>query len=144
MNIRSATATDISALTALEYQYYQAEGYPSAFLFQAYRQWPQMFWVAEANRETCGYVLAAPGATNNEAWIMSALVSAEYQGQGFGAMLMKRALEELTAQGFNRIQLSVAPENTKAIKLYEKLGFVIIDRKDNYLGLGEHRLIMCF
>lgn len=34
MNIRFAKAADMPALTVLEYQHYEAEGYPSAFLFQ--------------------------------------------------------------------------------------------------------------
>ncbi|EGN76243.1 acetyltransferase [Idiomarina sp. A28L] len=144
MNIRFAKAADMPALTALEYQHYEAEGYPSAFLFQAYRQWPRMFWVAQTNREICGYVLAAPGEAKNEAWIMSALIGADYRGQGVGSILLQHALEELVSQGFKSIQLSVAPENTNALKLYEKLGFVIAERKDNYLGIGEHRVIMCF
>lgn len=143
MNIRFVTAADIPALTALEYQHYEAEGYPSAFLFQAYRQWPQMFWVAHANNETCGYVLAAPGTASNEAWIMSALINVNYQGQGVGSRLMAEAVKALATQGFTLIKLSVAPENTRALKLYEKLGFVVVERKDNYLGMGEHRLIMC-
>ncbi|RUO19962.1 GNAT family N-acetyltransferase [Aliidiomarina iranensis] len=142
MHIRSVTSADIPALTALEYQHYKAEGYPEAFLFQAYRQWPQMLWLASDNSVVAGYVLCAPGAGSSEAWIMSALVAADYRGLGVGSALMGHALSHLTDQGFSTIYLSVAPTNTGALKLYQKLGFVVLEQKDNYLGAGEHRLIM--
>lgn len=142
MRIRFAQAADISTLVALEYQHYKAEGYPEAFLFQAFRQWPKMLWVAEDSSQVCGYLLAAPGEVSGEAWIMSALVSDNFRGQGIGATLMKQAISELKSQGIQSIQLSVAAENEAALKLYENLGFTVTERKDNYLGAGEHRLIM--
>lgn len=144
MQVRFAKDADIPALATLEYQHYKAEGYPEAFLFQALRQWPRMLWVAEDYEIPCGYVLAAPGENQRQAWIMSALISADYRGQGLGSLLMQHALDELSATGITNIYLSVAPENSGARKLYEKLGFTISDRKNDYLGAGEHRLIMCF
>jgi ribosomal protein S18 acetylase RimI-like enzyme len=55
----------------------------------------------------------------------------EYRGQGIGTALLKRLLEE-AKNLYPAISLSVSPNNP-ALRLYERLGFEIVDiRKDNY------------
>jgi len=41
-----------------------------------------------------------------------------------------------------RIDLAAHPDNFRAIKLYQSLGFAIESRKENYYGDGEPRLIL--
>ena len=40
------------------------------------------------------------------------------------------------------LELSVAPDNAAAIKLYKQAGFSVIETIQDYLGPGEDRLIM--
>ena len=47
-----------------------------------------------------------------------------YRGRGIGAQLMLAALERAAEQGLDRIELEVYASNTRAIALYERLGFV--------------------
>ena len=47
-----------------------------------------------------------------------------YRGRGIGARLALAALERAAAQGLDRIELEVYASNTRAIALYERLGFV--------------------
>jgi putative acetyltransferase len=52
-------------------------------------------------------------------------VSLPYQGRGVGRALMRALLERAELQlGLSRVELSVYPDNTRAIRLYENAGFV--------------------
>lgn len=46
------------------------------------------------------------------------------RGQGLGRRLMEATIERARAQGIERIELEVFASNTRAMGLYEKLGFV--------------------
>lgn len=48
----------------------------------------------------------------------------DYRGRGIGARLLDEALKQAFATGFVRIELSVRADNVRAIRLYEKVGFV--------------------
>jgi RimJ/RimL family protein N-acetyltransferase len=48
----------------------------------------------------------------------------DYRGRGIGTRLMDQALKKAFATGFVRVVLSVRADNTRAIRLYEKFGFV--------------------
>lgn len=51
-------------------------------------------------------------------------IIAEYRGKGLGRRLVAAALEKARQEGFIRVELSVHADNTRAIALYEKAGFV--------------------
>lgn len=44
-------------------------------------------------------------------------------GKGYGFLMMKAIIDYASNRGFLRIELSVAVQNSKAISLYEKVGF---------------------
>jgi ribosomal protein S18 acetylase RimI-like enzyme len=48
----------------------------------------------------------------------------EVRGRGLGRRLMKAAIEAARRQGMRRVDLAVFAANTRAIALYESLGFV--------------------
>ncbi len=47
-----------------------------------------------------------------------------YRGQGLGRRLMETTLRAAQKTGFARVELDVYEDNSRAIALYEKLGFV--------------------
>ena len=47
----------------------------------------------------------------------------EFRGQGVGAALIKAALHQAKQKGLTRIELTVREKNSRAITLYEKMGF---------------------
>lgn len=69
-----------------------------------------------------------------------------FRGMGIGEALMIKALELAKDKGLTRIELTVRENNTRAIELYKKLGFVVeglhknairIDGKyENYLSMA--------
>lgn len=53
----------------------------------------------------------------------------EYRGLGIGTELMRRMLAILEGRGYRRASLAVQKANY-AVKLYQKLGFEIVDERD--------------
>lgn len=53
----------------------------------------------------------------------------EYRGQGIGTQLMTKMLDILKENGYKRASLAVQKANY-AVKMYEKVGFKIIDEND--------------
>jgi ribosomal protein S18 acetylase RimI-like enzyme len=76
----------------------------------------------------------------SHAYIDGLAVSPAFQGRGIAREAMGMILDELKDVG--QIDLVTHPENLKAIKLYESLGFKIESRIENYFGDGEPRVRM--
>ncbi len=64
----------------------------------------------------------------------------EYWGCGMGGAIMRAALEELKAMGFERALLWVLERNARARRFYEKCGFSP-DGASKDSGLGEEKEI---
>lgn len=58
------------------------------------------------------------------AYITSVSVLKEWTGKSIAACLMSECIKDMKALGMRKISLEVASDNTPAIKLYEKSGFV--------------------
>lgn len=77
----------------------------------------------------------------NHAYISGLAVAKEFQGQGIAKQAMQIILEKL--KNVELIDLVTHPENTKAIKLYESLGFKQVgEPMEDYFGDGEPRIRM--
>lgn len=63
----------------------------------------------------------------------------DYRGKGVATNAMKKLLTDLGDQNYT---LLVHPENTAALLIYLRLGFVITEWKDNYFGNGQPRLYL--
>lgn len=60
----------------------------------------------------------------------------EFQGKGHGSYLLELATEWLKHSGFSSIYIGVFSENSGAIRLYERFGFVKVGEYD--LRIGAH------
>jgi ribosomal protein S18 acetylase RimI-like enzyme len=65
-------------------------------------------------------------------------VDSKYQGKGIATALIKKGERELLKKGISQYYLQVFVYNEKAIRLYKKIGFDIIDKfnvnnKEKYL-----------
>jgi RimJ/RimL family protein N-acetyltransferase len=69
------------------------------------------------------------------AYLGGLAIHPSFNGKGLGTAMMKEIMAFARETGFLRIELSVAVENVKAIRLYEKNGFVKegVLRKYTYL-----------
>lgn len=58
-------------------------------------------------------------------------VHPDYRGQGIGARLLAACLDKAFAKGVTRVELQARADNERAIRLYERAGFVFEARVRN-------------
>ncbi len=58
------------------------------------------------------------------------IIDPGYRGKGVGSALLEKAIQTAKHLGFEKITLSVFSTNNKAIKLYTKLGFIEVGRRE--------------
>jgi ribosomal-protein-alanine N-acetyltransferase len=137
--IRNARSTDLAALQALE----MASGelaYPYFVLRQLFDVHGRCWVVADHREGLLGYALAA--LDQETGWLLSLVVAPPYRRRGYGRSLTRSAIDILRSVGASHVYLTVKPTNTIAIKLYESIGFAAQSLRENYLGPGEHRIVM--
>ena len=95
--------------------------------------------VAEANNEIVGAVwcriMNDYGHIDNDTPSLAIALYKDYRGLGIGTDLMKEMLRILRFRGYKQASLAVQKENY-AIKLYQKIGFVIVnENEEEYIML---------
>jgi len=66
----------------------------------------------------------------NDAGVYGFVVDPSWQGRGIGRDALRRACQELRADGARRIGLEVTVENNRAVALYTSVGFVPVTTDD--------------
>lgn len=72
--------------------------------------------------------------------IFDVAILPQYQDQGIGTHTIQKIIDVVGDD--KKIELVVHPENNKAIHIYEKFGFKITKRVENYFSDNEPRVIM--
>lgn len=72
--------------------------------------------------------------TKPYAQILSIAVHPRYQGMGIGQKLLLKGIKHAESTAKKGIKLEARPENTKAIKTYEKYGFSIVGEAGGLQG----------
>jgi ribosomal protein S18 acetylase RimI-like enzyme len=78
----------------------------------------------------------------DEAYIYGYYVRPDQQGKGVGKSFLKELLNVIKNDGYSSVVLTVDIKNISAVKLYEKLGFVIKETREDEYGDGENRYCM--
>jgi ribosomal protein S18 acetylase RimI-like enzyme len=73
------------------------------------------------------------GYDGHRGWINYLAVHPDYQGAGFGRLMVERAERLLKAAGCPKVNLQVRRSNEKVIQFYEKIGY----RADDVVSLGK-------
>lgn len=87
----------------------------------------QEIFVAEADGELAGYLGATAGAMrrNRHAASFAMGVLERFSRRGIGMALLDALDEWARARRLHRVELTVISQNTRAIRLYERAGFVM-------------------
>ena len=67
---------------------------------------------------------------DNSYYVCGVAVHRDYQGRGIGKCLMAKAQEDAQTRGYCKISLLVFDQNTGAKRLYDDLGFEVIDSRE--------------
>jgi ribosomal-protein-alanine N-acetyltransferase len=78
----------------------------------------------------------------DEGHITTIAVRPDWQGQGFGDLLLVVALEKMLAGGAEVATLEMRPSNDVAYALYQKHGFEVERRRHRYYQDGEDAWVM--
>lgn len=150
IKIRPAVKDDLDDIIAINIECLP-EHYPYSFWLDHLEKWSDIFYVVEVNGRIVGYTLSrieegitiCEGKKGKMGHIVSVAVKEEYRGRGFATAMISAVIYiHQNVYNVNEIRLEVRVSNTKAIKLYEKLGFVKVARIKNYYLDGEDSYIM--
>ena len=127
------------------------EHYSDYFYESLLEELPEAFIVAEISGKIVGYIMCKieHGFSNfkklgsvKKGHVVSIAVIDEHRRKGFGSVLVDEAVKGVkTIQG-SELYLEVRCSNNDAVKLYEKLGFSIIQRLKAYYRDGEDAYVM--
>jgi ribosomal protein S18 acetylase RimI-like enzyme len=97
---------------------------------------PQLWFLAEAE----GGSLAGAALCWTSAFLKDLVVHESWRGRGLGAALVHHVLGEFRRRGARAVELKVESDNPSgAERLYERLGFVIVERLGTAQGSARRR-----
>ena len=99
------------------------------------------YYVLKKNQKIVGFFECS--IISPEAELFDIAIKKEFQGMGYSKMLMEYFIEVCKNRGCDTIFLEVNSINNKAIKLYEKYGFVSYSKRKNYYGENDAILMKC-
>ena len=87
-------------------------------------------WVLSIGGELIGFSVVM--SVIDEAHLLNIGVSPNYQGQGYGARLLRHAMNCAQLGGASKLFLEVRPSNERAVDLYRNFGFRQIGIRKGY------------
>ncbi|MFC5301041.1 ribosomal protein S18-alanine N-acetyltransferase [Azospira restricta] len=94
-------------------------------------------WVCRVGGELVGYVVVMQAV--DEAHLLNISVAARRQRMGFGARLLRHAMQVSRRLGAASLLLEVRPSNAAALELYQHFGFVRVGRRKAYYPAHDGR-----
>jgi len=134
MQIRLATRGDLESIYLIEDQSF-SDPYPHNLLTKLFHAYKDTFFVAQVQPQiVVGYCVAAQ--EGKSAHVISLGVLREYRRRGIGTALVQALLTNLSPR-LNEVRLEVKQGNGDAIRLYERLGFELMDLVEGYYTDGS-------
>jgi ribosomal-protein-alanine N-acetyltransferase len=127
------------------------EHYSDYFYETLLQELPEAFIVSEISGKVLGYIMCKieHGFSNfkklgfvKNGHVVSIAVVDEHRRKGFGSVLVDEAVKGVKSRQCSELYLEVRCSNTDAVRLYEKLGFSIIQRLKAYYRDGEDAYVM--
>ena len=139
-----AAASELDALLAIENQSFTSP-WPRQHFHSEFNQ-PYSFTLLARLADTPGHEIAGYiiyWLVVDELHILNIAVSPCYRRQGIARGLIREVVRLAKKQGIRTAWLEVRPSNTKALSLYQSLGFhTAMTRKRYYSDTGEDALIL--
>lgn len=130
MSIRLMTIQDIDSILQLEKQLFTSQWKEEDFIYEIETNPFSYLYVLIEEEMIIGY--AGLWISYEQAEITTIGIKKEYQGKGYASQLMDYLIELAKKKDCETISLEVRISNKKAIKLYEKYGFIYASIRKNY------------
>lgn len=127
------------------------EHYSDYFYESLLSELPESFIVAEIDKKLVGYIMCKIeyGFSNfkklgfvKKGHVVSVAVLEEYRKKGIGRVLVEEAMAGIKIKKSDELYLEVRCSNNEAVRLYEKIGFIIKQRLKAYYRDGEDAYLM--
>jgi putative acetyltransferase len=135
LNFRKVRRSDnvpLARMIRQVFQEHQAPQYGTVFsdpttddLFALFRKSRSELWVAEIDGipEGCCGIYPTDGLDDNCAELVKYYLAEKGRGRGIGRQLMEKCIESARELGYQKLYLESMPHFSKAVGIYEKLGF---------------------
>jgi ribosomal-protein-alanine N-acetyltransferase len=142
INYREMIALDIPVLVGMEKEIYPESPWSAAQFREELAGVPKTrkYVVATLDNQIIGYGGAA--IAGDVADIHTLTVLPRFRRQGIATEMLQQLENWATSQGISTFMLEMREGNLEAQPLYEKYGYSVISRRDNYYSPGIHALIM--
>jgi N6-L-threonylcarbamoyladenine synthase len=130
--IRIATESDLGPIMQIEKACFGNDAWSKSNMKSELVAPHTTYVVAEQGDEVIGYAGLSKLATSTSSDIQTIAVSDSHRGSGIGRALMQSLLEFAREQGAKDVLLEVREDKPTPQALYGSLGFVAIDRRENY------------
>lgn len=99
-------------------------------LYGLFQQKGAILWVAESEGEIIGCcgIFPTAGLDVDCAELVKFYVLSKSRGRGIGRDLMERCIESARQMGYSRIYLESLPVFSRALDMYRRAGFALIDQ----------------
>lgn len=130
--LRLASIDDMSTLLNIEQVCFSSDRLSKRQFRYLLKQAKALTWVIELEGEVYGYCLVLLPKAPRPARIYSLAVLPAYQGKGLANSLIAHVLHEVYLRHYKACVLEVRESDIPTIRLYEKHGFIIKKRLENY------------
>ena len=130
--IRIATESDLDQIMQIETACFGNDAWSKSNMKSELLAPYTTYVVAEEDNSLIGYAGLSKLANSESADIQTIAVSDSHRGQGIGRALMENLLAYAREQGAKEVFLEVREDKPTPQSLYSSLGFVTIDRRENY------------
>jgi ribosomal-protein-alanine N-acetyltransferase len=149
-NIRRAEPSDLISVMEINLKTLP-EHYSDYFYESLLSELPEAFIIAEIAGKHVGYIMCKTefGFSNfkklgfvKKGHVVSIAVLDEYRKKGIGNALVEESVNGVKIQNCDEFYLEVRCSNNEAVRLYEKLGFIIKQQLNTYYRDGEDAYLM--
>lgn len=139
MNIRFMREEDLEQVWNIEQTLFSKPWSKQDF-FEALSKEENLYIVAEEKKQILGY--CGIWGVAGEGQITNVAVKKEYQGKGIATSLFGDLLKKGETKNFHAYTLEVRAGNSRAIHLYENMGFVSAGVRKNFYELPKEDAII--
>lgn len=140
--IRPARPDDLEALDRIESRSFTHDRFPRRNLRRLLASSAARFLVAESDARVAGYAMVLLRRGSAVARLYSIAVDPDFRGRRLAESLLDAAADESLRSGATRLRLELRPSNAGAMRLYQRAGFTIFERRPGYYGDGEDAIRM--
>jgi len=135
LKIETATIKLLDVLCKIEQTCFDEEAFSRRQIAYLLTNYNTIALVAKVNLEVAGFVIAQVEIGEIEyGHIITLNVAPTYRRRRIATKLMNEIESMLKQRGISECRLEVREDNKSAIKLYNKLGYQIIEKLERYYG----------